>query len=65
MGMKTYQSKELMRLLKEDGWYLNRVRGSHHQFKHSNKKGLVTIQHPVKDLSGFIVNSIFKQAGWK
>ncbi|OGT45675.1 MAG: addiction module toxin, HicA family [Gammaproteobacteria bacterium RIFCSPHIGHO2_12_FULL_38_11] len=63
--MKTYQSKELMRLLKEDGWYLNRVRGSHHQFKHSNKKGLVTIQHPVKDLSGFIVNSIFKQAGWK
>ena len=62
---KTYQSRELMKMLKEDGWVLHRMRGSHHQFKHPTKKGLVTVQHPTKDLSGFIVNSIFKQAGWK
>lgn len=52
-------------MLKNDGWFLDRVRGSHHQFKHPNKKGVVTVQHPVKDLSGFVANSIFKQAGWK
>lgn len=62
---KTYSSRELIQMLKESGWELSRVRGSHHQFKHPVKKGVVTIQHPVKDLSGFIVQSIFKQAGWK
>ena len=62
---KTYQSRDLIKLLKEDGWLLSRVRGSHHQFRHPVKKGIVTIQHPVKDLSAFIVQSIFKQAGWK
>ena len=63
--MKTYNSKQIIKMLKKDGWILSRVRGSHHQFKHADKKGLVTVQHPTKDLSGFITNSIFKQAGWK
>ena len=57
---------DLIKMLKKDGWHLDRVRGSYHQFKHPTKKrGGVTVQHPVKDLSDFIVNSIFKQAGWK
>lgn len=62
---KTYSSRDLFKMLKKDGWDLTRVKGDHHQFKHPNKKGVVTLQHPMKDLSGFIVNSIFKQAGWK
>lgn len=62
---KTYQSKELIKMLKKEGWVLDRVRGSHNQFKHPIKKGIVTVQHPVKDLSLFVVKSIFKQAGWK
>jgi predicted RNA binding protein YcfA (HicA-like mRNA interferase family) len=61
---KTYQSKEIIRMLKKGGWKLDRVCGSHHQFKHPTKKGVVTVQHPLKDLSGFIVKSIFRQAGW-
>lgn len=61
----TYSSRELIKLLKTDGWKLERVRGDHHQFKHPAKKGTVTVQHPVKDLSKFVVKSIFKQAGWK
>ncbi|MDF1760196.1 MAG: type II toxin-antitoxin system HicA family toxin [Coxiellaceae bacterium] len=62
---KTYSSREVIKMLKDDGWVLTRVKGDHHQFHHPIKKGTVTIQHPVKDLSGFIINSIFKQAGWK
>jgi len=62
---KTYNSRQLFKLLREDGWIIVRVKGDHHQFKHPRKNGLVTVQHPAKDLSQFIVNSIFKQAGWK
>lgn len=46
-----------------DGWYVVRVRGDHHQLKHSTKKGLVTIQHPKKDLDPKVIKSILKQAG--
>ncbi|MBS0357908.1 MAG: type II toxin-antitoxin system HicA family toxin [Proteobacteria bacterium] len=52
-------------MLKSDGWILNRTKGNHHQFKHPIKKGVVTVQHPLKDLSEFVLNSIFRQAGWK
>lgn len=55
-------SKDLIKLLKKDGWYLDRVKGSHHHFKHPTKKGVVTILHPRKNLPVKTVESIFKQA---
>lgn len=61
--MKSYSSKEIIKLLQDDGWYLVRTRGDHHQFKHPTKKGLTTVQHPKKDLDAKVVRSIFKQAG--
>ncbi|WP_084327265.1 type II toxin-antitoxin system HicA family toxin [Desulfofundulus thermocisternus] len=61
--MKTYSSKELIRMLQEAGWMLVRVSGSHHQFKHPAKPGLVTIPHPRKSLPTKTVKSILKQAG--
>ncbi len=61
---KIYNSREIIKKLKQNGWKCDRVRGDHHQFKHPTKQGTVTIQHPVKDLSTFVVKSIFKQAGW-
>lgn len=56
-------SKELMKLLENDGWYIVRVKGSHHHLKHHVKKGLVTIPHPKKDLKEKTIKSILKQAG--
>jgi len=57
--------KELIKLLEKDGWYLARNRGSHRQFKHSNKRGLVTVAgKPNDDLAPGTQNSIFKQAGF-
>ena len=35
--------REAIKLVEEDGWILVRTRGSHRQYKHSVKKGLVTI----------------------
>ncbi|MFX4302306.1 type II toxin-antitoxin system HicA family toxin [Alicyclobacillus tolerans] len=61
--MKSYSSRELIRILQEDGWYFVRAAGDHHQFKHPIKPGKVTVTHPVKDIPVKTVRSIFKQAG--
>lgn len=58
-------SEEVLRMLKEDGWEVFRIRGSHHHLKHPQKEGLVTVPHPKKDLPKGTVNSILKQAGLK
>lgn len=50
-------------MLEEDGWYLVRTKGSHHHFKHPEKKGLITLPHPKKDLPQKTIASILKQAG--
>ena len=57
------QSKDLIKIIEKDGWYLVNVKGSHHQFKHPSKTGRVTIPHPKKDLPKGTVKSILKQAG--
>lgn len=56
-------SREMIKLVTKDGWYLDRVKGSHHQYKHPTKEGLVTIPHPKKDLPQRTLKSILKQAG--
>ncbi|UDE99477.1 type II toxin-antitoxin system HicA family toxin [Acinetobacter pittii] len=57
------KSLDLVKMIEADGWYLVRVKGSHHHFKHPTKGGLVTIPHPKKDLPNGTVKSILKQAG--
>jgi len=61
--LKSYSSRQLLRILTEDGWYLVATVGDHHQFKHPTKKGKVTVTHPVKDMPIKTVRSILKQAG--
>lgn len=61
--MKGYSSREVMALLVEDGWRLQKVVGSHHQFVHAEKKGKVTLPHPYKDIPLGTLRSIFRQAG--
>lgn len=63
--MKSYSSREIIRVLEENGWYLVRTNGDHYQFKHPTIKGLVTVQHPVKDLDIINIKSIEKQSGIK
>ncbi|MAY02701.1 MAG: addiction module toxin, HicA family [Gammaproteobacteria bacterium] len=58
--------KEAIKLIEADGWFLRRTNGSHRQFRHPNKKGLVTIAGKLnKDLAKGTINSIIKQAGLK
>ena len=59
--------KEIIRLLESDGWFKVRQKGSHQQFKHQTKKGVVTVpKHKMsEDLTKGLENSILKQAGLK
>ena len=61
--MKSYSSREVIRMLGDDGWFLVEVSGDHHQFKHSVKPGKVTVIHPTKDYKPKTLHQIFKQAG--
>ncbi len=63
--MKSYSSKEVIKILQDDGWYEVHCVGDHHQFKHPAKPGRVTVTHPVKDIPIKTLKSIEKQAGLK
>jgi predicted RNA binding protein YcfA (HicA-like mRNA interferase family) len=58
------KAREIIRLIEEDGWFLVRQRGSHRQFKHKTKKGLVTVAaHKMSDeIAVGTLISIYKQA---
>jgi predicted RNA binding protein YcfA (HicA-like mRNA interferase family) len=55
---------EIIKIIENDGWFLSRQKGSHRQYKHKIKKGLVTIAlHRMSDdLALGTLNSILKQA---
>lgn len=36
--MKSYSSREVIKMLKADGWYEVNIVGSHYQYKHPVKK---------------------------
>jgi len=61
----TMNSKQVIKKLVAAGWYLSRIKGSHHQFKHPTKSGLVTVKHPDGDIPKGTIHSIEKQAGWR
>lgn len=58
--------KELVKILKQDGWYQARRRGSHRQFRHPVKSGTVTVSgKPNVDMPPGTLNNALKQAGLK
>ena len=63
--MKSYSSREVIKMLKADGWYLVNTVGSHLQFKHPTKPGRVTVKHPDKDIPIKTLKSIERQSGLK
>ncbi|WP_223294625.1 type II toxin-antitoxin system HicA family toxin [Nitratidesulfovibrio vulgaris] len=55
----------MIKILKAFGWYLLKIVGDHHQFKHPTRPGKVTIPHPKKDLAIGTLKAIEKQSGIK
>jgi predicted RNA binding protein YcfA (HicA-like mRNA interferase family) len=58
--------RDIIKLIKDDGWYLVATRGSHRQYKHPTKPGRVTITGKLShDVTPGTLNSILKQAKLK
>ena len=56
--------REVLRILQEAGWSVVRVRGSHRQLRHPEKRGTVTVAgHLNVDVPSGTLKSIWKQAG--
>jgi predicted RNA binding protein YcfA (HicA-like mRNA interferase family) len=60
--------RELIKRLETDGWFLDRVVGSHLQYRHPRKPGTVTVSAGGKfsnDVPPGTLNSVLRQAGLK
>ena len=58
--------RDIIKQLEADGWYLARTRGSHRQYKHPTKSGLVTVPGKLSDdLAPGTSNNILKQAQFR
>lgn len=57
--------REVVKVLKKNGWFEVRSNGSsHHQFKHKDRPGKVTVaEHGNKDIPIKTLESIEKQSG--
>jgi predicted RNA binding protein YcfA (HicA-like mRNA interferase family) len=56
--------RELLKLLEQDGWYIDRTRGSHRQLRHATKPGTVTVSgHASDTVHPKTLKSVFRQAG--
>ena len=56
--------REILKLLRDDGWYVIITEGSHRQLKHPVKPGRTTVSgHPNDDLHPKTLKSILTQAG--
>ena len=63
-GLRILKIREVIALIEKDGWRQVRTTGSHRQFKHHSKPGLVTVVgKPSLDVPPGTLRSILKQAG--
>jgi len=56
--------KELVKILKQNGWTLDRISGSHHIMIKNNKTLSVPV-HGSKDLPKGLLNALLKEGGLK
>nr|MDJ0601925.1 type II toxin-antitoxin system HicA family toxin [Crocosphaera sp.] len=55
--------REVIKILKNDGWYETRIKGSHRVFKHPTKFGIVVVPGNFgDDVAIGTLKSIWKQA---
>ena len=57
------RSRAVIRMLEAQGWYEVRQSGSHKQFRHDDRPGLVTVPHSRKELPIGTLKSISRVSG--
>ena len=63
--MKSYSSREVIKKLSDDGWFVIGQEGSHRHYEHPTKKGKLTVPHPKKHIPIRTLKNIERQAGLK
>jgi len=58
-------AREVLRILRKDGWFQVSQRGSHIQMEHPKKSGKVSVPDHKGDIAKGTLNSILSQAGLK
>jgi predicted RNA binding protein YcfA (HicA-like mRNA interferase family) len=62
--MAVAKVRDILKMLRRDGWWLDRQEGSHRQFRHAVKLGTVTVAGKESViLPHDTVSSILRQAG--
>jgi len=57
---------EVFKLLKKDGWFIDRTKGDHRQLKHPTKKVVITLSGKMSDdIKKGTLGSILRKAGLK
>lgn len=57
---------EVFKLLKKDGWFIDRTKGDHRQLKHPKKKGVITLSGKMSDdIKKGTLGSILRKARLK
>ena len=56
--MKTYNAREAKKIARKNGWYLVRVNGSHHIYKHPDSEKILTIS---KDLNRMVFERLVNE----
>jgi predicted RNA binding protein YcfA (HicA-like mRNA interferase family) len=59
------KGKELIKILREHGWILDRIEGSHHIMVKKGKRPVPIPVHGNRDLPKGLVHRILKEAGVK
>ncbi|MCL2618560.1 MAG: type II toxin-antitoxin system HicA family toxin [Defluviitaleaceae bacterium] len=61
--MKSYSSREVIKMLTDNGWYCVGQEGIHRHYKHPTKTGKATIPHPKKHIPIRTLQNIARQTG--
>ena len=65
MNTRNLTAREVLRLLRDDGWYEIYQKGAHLHLEHPDKPGKVTVPIHGGTLPPGTLNSILRQAGLK
>jgi predicted RNA binding protein YcfA (HicA-like mRNA interferase family) len=60
--MQPYHQRQVMTILKKNGWYVKRFAGSHIIFKHDTYKHIITVPSHAKHMSVPLVQRIIRES---
>lgn len=58
------KSREVVKMLREEGWYISRQGAEHTIYEHPDKPGHVAVPRHAGDIKPGTLRSIYQQAGW-